>query len=210
MNIGIDIDGVLTDIQGFNHRHAPTFFKKKFGRKIVDESLYDIRDIFKCPEEEYKAYWKKYLLVYAIFEPAQKDARKTVRKLHKDGHKIYIISKRVFTCRNDFPGRLMRFIVRNWLWRNGIYCDEILFCDNDVPDSKRKACLEKNIDVMIDDEPVNIEAIAPITKVICYDTSYNRNSEGENIMRARNWDEVYLLIEGFHLINKCQEGRHVV
>jgi len=194
MNIGIDIDGVLTDIHGFNRRHAPPFFKRMFNRDVVDDNPYDIRDIFKCTEEEYKAYWKKHLLCYAIFDPARKGAKKIIRKLHKDGHKIYIISKRVFTCRNDFSGKLMRFIVRSWLWRNGIRYDEIVFCDNDVPDSKGTACLDKIIDVMVDDESVNIEAIAPFAKVICYDTSYNRNCEGENISRAKNWDEVAGLI----------------
>ena len=194
MNIGVDVDGVLTDIQGFNRKHAPPFFKKEFNRDVVDENPYDIRDIFKCPKEEYKAYWEKYLLKYAIFEPSRKGARKTIRKLRKDGHIIFIISKRVFTTHNDFRGKLMRFLMRNWLWRNGIRYDEIVFCDNDVPDSKRTACLENKIDVMIDDEPINIEAIAPIAKVICFDASYNRGCEGGNIIRAKNWNEVYELI----------------
>jgi len=195
MNIGIDLDGVLTDIQGFNRRHAPLFFKKKFNREVVDENPYSIQDIFKCPEDEYKAYWTKHLLRYAITEPTRKGAKQVVRKLRSDGHSIYIISKRVFTCQDDFLGRLMRCIVRTWLWRNGIRYNEIAFCDNDVPDSKRTACLDKQIDVMIDDEPVNIEAIATIAKVICFDTSYNCNCEGENICRAHNWDEVYSLVE---------------
>ena len=195
MNIGIDVDGVLTDIQGFNRRHAPPFFMKKFNREMVDENPYDIRDIFSCPEEEYQAYWKKYLLKYAITELARKDAKAVVRKLKNDGHSIFIISKRVFTCRQDFLGKLMRFLMRNWLWRNGICYNEIAFCDNDVPDSKHDACLEKQIDVMVDDEPVNINAIVPIAKVICFDTSYNRDCEGENIHRAKSFNEIYDLIQ---------------
>ncbi|MDR2599801.1 MAG: hypothetical protein LBC73_05940, partial [Oscillospiraceae bacterium] len=173
---------------------APPFFKKKFNRDVVDENPYDIRDIFKCTEDEYKAYWKKYLLRYVITEPARKGAKKFIRKLHKDRHKVFIISKRVFTCQDDFIGKLMRFLMKNWLWRNGIRYDEIVFCDNDTPDSKRTACLEKSIDIMIDDEPVNIEAIAPIAKVICWDASYNRDCEGENIVRVRDWGEVERLI----------------
>ena len=195
MNIGIDMDGVLTDIQGFNRRHAPRFFKKNYSREVADENPYDIRDIFKCPEDEYKAYWQKYLLIYAIFEPARKGAKALTRKLRADGHDVYIISKRVFTCRDDFLGKLMRFLMRNWVWRNGVECREIVFCDNDVPDSKRAACLEKRIDVMVDDEAVNINAIAPIAKVICFDASYNLGCSGENISRAHGWDEVYCLIK---------------
>jgi uncharacterized HAD superfamily protein len=140
MNIGIDIDGVLTDIQGFHFKHAPRFFKKKFNRDIVDETPYDIRDIFNCTENEYIAYWKRYLFKYAITEPARKGAKLVTRKLHADGHRIYIITKRVFTCKDTFMGKLMRFIVRNWLWRNGIRYHEIVFCDNDIPNSKSTAC----------------------------------------------------------------------
>jgi uncharacterized HAD superfamily protein len=191
MNIGVDVDGVLADIQSFNHKHAPQFFKKKFNREIADETPYDIRDIFKCSENEYEAYWRKYLLKYTTLEPARKGAKSFVRQLRVDGHKIFIISKRVFSCRDDFLGKLTRFIMKNWLWRNGIKYDEVVFCDNDIPDSKRTVCLAKKIDVMIDDEEVNIYAIAPIAKVICYDASYNRDCEGENIVRAMDWDGVY-------------------
>ena len=194
MNIGIDVDGVLTDIQGFNLKHAPAFFKKKFSVDVVDENPLDIRDIFKCSDDEYKAYWNRYLLKYIISEPARKGAKQTIRTLRKDSHKIFIISKRVFTTHDNFRGRLMRFLMRNWLWRNGIRYDEIIFCDNDIPDSKRTACLENNIDVMIDDEPVNIEAIAPIAKVICFDASYNRECKGENIFRTRSWSETTSLM----------------
>jgi len=195
MNIGIDVDGVLTDIHSFNLKYAPPFFKEKFNRDVADESLYDIRDMFKCSESEYKSYWKKHLLKYVTTEPARKGAKKIIRKLHADEHIIFIITKRVFTCQDDFMGKLMRFLLRNWLWRNGIKYHEIVFCDNDIPDSKRTVCVEKNIDIMIDDEPVNINAIAPIAKVICYDTTYNQDCEGENVFRAKNWSEVYKLID---------------
>jgi uncharacterized HAD superfamily protein len=190
MKIGIDVDGVLTDMQGFNNRNAPRFFALAFNRSVVNENANDIRDMFNCQEKEYKAYWKKYLLRYVIFEPARKGAKTVIRKLHDNGNEIFIISKRVFTCRDDFMGKLMRFLLRNWLCRNGIKYDEIVFCDTNVLDSKRIVCMEKHIDVMIDDEPVNIETIAPITKVICFDTSYNQECEGENIMRAREWGEI--------------------
>jgi len=41
---------------------------------------------------------------------------------------------------------------------------------------------------------VNIEAIAPIAKVICFDASYNRECDGADIKRAQAWDEILLLI----------------
>jgi len=194
MNIGIDIDGVLTDIHSFNRRHAPPFFKRKFNLDVVNENPYDIRDIFGCSYKEWISYWKKYLFKYATVEPARKGAKAFTRTLRNEGHEVYIISKRVFTSRQDFLGKLMRSIVRNWLWRNGIRYREVVFCDNDIPDSKKIACMDRCVDIMIDDEPLNIKSIAPIAKVICFDTSYNRDCEGENITRARDFEEVYSII----------------
>jgi uncharacterized HAD superfamily protein len=197
MKIGIDIDGVLTDIQSFNRRHAPRFFERKFNRDVIDNDAYDIRDIFQCSEKEYKSYWKRYLFIYAIFEKARNNAKNVTNKLYSENHSIYIITKRVFTCRNDFIGKIMRLLVRNWLWRNGIKYNEIMFCDNDIPESKKPACLAKKIDIMIDDEAVNINAISPIAKVICFDASYNRNCEGESMYRAKDFNEVYNIIKDF-------------
>lgn len=195
MNIGIDLDGVLTNIQSFNLKYAPQFFEQKFNRVVVDESQYDIRDIFRCTEDEYLAYWKKHLFIYAIMEPARKEAKAFIDKLYADGHKIFIITKRVLTCKNNAIGVFMRFLVRTWLWCSGLKYQEIVFCDNDIPDSKKAACIKKHIDIMIDDETVNIYAIAPVATVICFDASYNRGCEGENIYRAQNFDQAYGLIK---------------
>ena len=195
MNIGIDIDGVLTDIHGFTLKHAPQYFKRKFDRDVINEDANDIREIFNCPDNEWMSYWKRYLPKYITIEPARKGAKAFTRKLRSDGHEVFIISKRVFACRNDMMGKLMRCIVRNWLWRNGIWYRELIFCDAEIPDSKKTVCLEKNVEVMIDDEPVNLFSVAPVAKAICFETSYNRECSGENIFRAKDYDEVYEIIK---------------
>jgi len=199
LNIGVDMDGVLTDMQEFNRRHAPKYFKKKFDKDVIDIESYDIREMFECTEKEFLTYWKSHLFRYAITEPAREDAKRIVAKLRAEGHGIFIISKRVFANRKSFMGRFMRTVVKNWLWRNGIQYDEIVYCDNDIHDSKQAVCMEKNIEVMIDDEAVNINAIAPVARVICFGTSYNRDCEGENITRAHGWDEIYSLINNMEM-----------
>ena len=197
MNIGIDIDGVLTNIQNFNRRHAPQFFKRKYNLEVVDGDSLDIRDIFKCRNKQFIAYWRKYLLKYVTAEPPRKGAREFTRKLRKDGHVIFIISRRVFSCRKNPMGILMRKLVRRWLRRNGIRHHEVVFCETSDDDSKRVACINKQVDIMLEDEIVNINSIASVTNVICFDTSYNRGCEGENIHRVKNFEEAYKLIKRF-------------
>ena len=194
MRIGLDIDGVLTDIHGFVFRHASSYFKRGYDPELAEKDPHNLRDIFDCSEEEWIAYWKKYFFKYIFMEPARKGAKAFTEMLRKDGHEIFIISKRAYTCRQDVIGKIMRAVVRNWLWRNGIWYCELIFCDNAVPDSKRTVCQDKNVGIMIDDEPLNINAVAPIARAICFDTSYNRGCEGENIFRVRGFEEAYNLI----------------
>jgi len=194
MNIGIDIDGVLTDIHEFNLRHAPPFFKRKYGREVVDEKPYDIREIFKCPDKEWMAYWRRYLLKYATAEPARKGAKEFTEKLREDGHTVIIITKRVFTAKKSPLGKIMRALVNSWLKRNGIWHFEAVFCVHDDPDIKKKVCLERSIEILIDDEPENINSVSQVAKVICFDTSYNSECQGENVFRACDFEEAYAII----------------
>ena len=54
--------------------------------------------------------------------------------------------------------------------------------------------MKNHIDVIIGNESVNINAIAPIAKVICFDVSYNRNCVGDNIYRVQDWHGVYRIV----------------
>jgi len=194
MTIGIDIDGVLTDIHKFNTKHAPAFFKRKYDRDVVDDTPYDIRDMFGCSDKEWMAYWRRYLIKYATAEPARQGAKEFTEKLRRDGHEIIIISKRVFSARKGILGKFMRAMVKSWLHRNGIWHREAIFCAHDVADIKKTICLEKGVEILIDDDPENIYSACEVAKVICFDTSYNKDVEGENIFRAVNFDESYELI----------------
>ncbi|MDR2530841.1 MAG: hypothetical protein LBC65_04805 [Oscillospiraceae bacterium] len=184
MNIGIDLDGVLTDIMGFF----------RFNEALRHSELDDTRDIFYCTNDNLKARWKRYMLKYATIQPARKGAKDLLRKLKKDGHRVVIISKRVYACRGGLKGRAMRLLVRGWLLRNKILFQRVIFCDSDRPDSKLDVCLEKRIDVLVDDEPVNIRSVRSVTTPICFDARYNQNCCGDDILRARGFDETYSLI----------------
>jgi len=184
MNIGIDLDGVLTDIRGFY----------RFNRELRNAELSDTRDIFHCSDEQMRRRWKYYLLKYSTIQPARKGAKDLLHKLKKDGHRVLIITKRAYTCRGGVKGRLMRLLVRGWLMRNKILFQRIVFCDSDLPDSKHDACLQHKIDILVDDEPVNIYSVPKTVIPICLDARYNRSCVGENIVRAKGLDETYRII----------------
>jgi len=83
----------------------------------------------------------------------------------------------------------------NWLKRRKIPYDGIHYCSEQYPSDKYSGCRRFSTDVMIEDKAENIIALSKEMKVICFDAPYNRNCEGENILRAKDWDEVYGLVK---------------
>ena len=198
MNIGVDVDGVLVELESYQLEMGAIFFKKKYGYDIVNPAGFDIREIFDCTEKERKSFWLRHIWKHIIFHPAQDNAAKVLGELHTKGHKIYIITSRVYTTQRGFLGWLSRAILTNWLKRHGVVYDEIFFCsERNSAEDKMRGCKKYEIDVMIEDKAENIIAISEFTKVICFDAAYNRDCEGENIIRVRNWNEVYSLINQY-------------
>lgn len=186
MNIGIDIDGVITDEVGYLKEKGRSYF----GKDVVNPSLYRITDLYDVSAEDQKNFWQDNFYDYVQNVSLREDASKILKKLHEDGHKIYIITARNivakgFTSLDDLHER-----TREYLERNDIYFDELLFRSNPKVDSID----EFNLDYFIEDAPKNITALSEKIKVIVYDTPYNRQVDNENIFRAKDWNEIYSII----------------
>ncbi len=188
MRIGVDIDGVLTDI----HR-----FQLDYGSKYAYENnvLNDIKlykyysgDCFDWGMHNEEIFWNKYIYDYSVNYPVRDFASEVINKLKNDGHEIYIITARVYTTEDSENGEKMRKIVNEWLKKNDIYYDKIIFSKED----KRKYLLENNIDIMIEDSPYNIMSLRTVAKkIICFDAGYNKECIGENIIRCYSWYDIY-------------------
>ena len=191
MNIGIDIDGVLTDMEQYQIDYGSKFAFERYKKGVIDSEAYDIEEIFDIDRKLDDEFWKKYLYDYAKNEPARKFANEVTKKLSNDGNKVYIITARFLTDRDTAEGQKMRKIVRNWLKENEIYYDEIIFS----PEDKLEICLNNNIDVMIDDKVENINEISKHIPVICFNAGYNKECKGTNIYRCYSWYDVYSKIK---------------
>lgn len=194
MNIGIDIDGVLTNIAEFALEKGLEFCKETGKGKLIKMSSYDTKEAFGWDQETDDAFWKKYLFLYAEENPVIDKAPENIKKLKEDGHKLYIITARGLAgpdVKNIEIRDKMRNTVKNWLDKNDIVYDDLIFTTED----KSQAIRDKKIDIMIDDSPYNLKDLSKITKMICYDWPYNRDVNNENIYRCYNWDEIYKYIK---------------
>lgn len=190
MNIGIDIDGVLTDFEKWQLEVGSKFFFK-YGKRIIHPNGYDSDTVFCVSKTLDSEFWKEYLYDYVKNEPARRYAGEVIKKLHQEGNMIYIITARYLTNREDKQGKQMRKIVIQWLRKNNIYYDKIIFS----PEEKMEICKKNNIDVMIEDSTQNINCISDIIPVICFDARYNQSCKGENISRCYTWYDIYFKLK---------------
>lgn len=190
MRIGIDIDGVLTDIEKWQLDYGSKFFSK-YHKQIINYAGYEISEIFGVPNELDAEFRNEYIYEYATKEPARKFASEVIKKLKEEGNEIYIITARYLTDKQTEDGERMRNIVINWLKEQDIIYDKIIFS----PEDKLETCLENNIDVMIEDKVGNIEKIATKLPVICFHAEYNKKCNSTNINRVYSWYGVYDLLK---------------
>lgn len=196
MRIGIDIDGVLTDFEKWQLDFGSKFFIK-YNKNIVVPDGYDSNTVFNITQKMDSEFWEKYLYDYAKNEPARKFAGEVIDILKEKGYEIYIITARYLTDRDDHLGERMRNIVKEWLVKNNINYDKIIFS----PEDKYDICKDNNIDIMIEDKVDNINKISKILPVICFDASYNKSCIGNNIYRVYTWYDIY-----YTIMNKIKDN----
>lgn len=193
MRIGVDIDGVLTDLEQFSIDYFSKYCVENNINFNIGTSDYYISKTFNIGIEKEDDFWNKYLESYATNEKARPFASEIIKKLKQDGHEIYIITARWLTNREDEIGDKMREIVKKWLAENEIIYDKLIF-SKALNEEKSQEILENKIDLMIEDSPNNINELSNIIPIICYDAGYNKNCVGDKITRCYSWYDIYAKI----------------
>lgn len=194
MRIGIDIDGVLTNIEQFVIDYISKYCVENSIEYNIGNSQYDYCKTFNISKEQEMDFWNQSLESYAINEKARPFAAEIIGKLKQDGHEIYIITARWLTNKDDDIGNKMREIVKNWLHENKIPYDKLIFSKAEK-ERKSDEIIENKIDLMIEDSPNNINELASIIPVICYNAGYNKNCKGNKITRCYSWYDIYAKIK---------------
>lgn len=194
--IGVDIDGVLTDFEGFVLEKGFRYFKKKYKIFPVNEDGFDVDEVFGVTRKQLLTFWLWHYFDYCVNLKARNNTSKTINELRNEGHKIIIITGRMFSYSRTVLGIFMRLTVKAWLKRNNITYDKILFCPEH--DSKDMLCKENRIDVMMDDKQKNTLELSKNIPVICMKARYNKQCHGKNIYRISDMTEVMDIIRGLN------------
>lgn len=191
MNIGIDLDGVLTNYRQFALEQGQKYCEENNKGKLENPEAYYMKDMYNWDEKTDYDFWIKNIFSYATENPAIPGAAENTKKLKEDGHTIFIITARKFAtpddnCKEEIREK-MKKTVKEWIAKNEIEYDYIIFSSED----KSKYIIENNIDVMVEDSPNNVKNLSKLTKIMCVDWPYNKGIENDNIYRCYNWNEIY-------------------
>ena len=190
MNIGINIDGVLTNLVEYIIINGQDYFKEP---TYINNSAYSFRQIFSCSKNDENNFWRKNILKYYLRCKCEKDSQEVIRKLRENGHKVYIIANRKNLQNQNITGEIYRTILKYWLKKNQVECDGIIYCDPDKSkEEKIEICKQFNIDIIIEDQIRDAIILSKITDVIVMDRPYNMGMN--QFTRAKNFKDIYEII----------------
>jgi uncharacterized HAD superfamily protein len=201
VNIGIDVDGVLTDYNKYLLEKGVPYFRKKFKRDdvVISVDSYYISDIFGCSQKIAKNFWKRNMWEYCRRYPIRENASEVIDRFRNENHKVFLITSRVYTKKNNIIGWLSRHVLKTWLKKSVINYDDIAFCADEFDwVDKGLACKRFRVDVMVEDKPENVYELSKTVKVLCYSASYNKDCIGSNIVQVESFEEIYHYIESLN------------
>ena len=192
MRIGIDIDDTLTDIkdkltnaakeyaislnknvENKNHKIVDIYNNGNIYQKLFDFSYDELKYFLGTIQEE--------ITNNAL---PRNDCVDIIKKLHKEGHEIYIITARDSEFHKD-----PYLQSKKWLEKHQIYYDKLIVNARD----KAKVCVENNIDILIDDSISNCSCVYNCgIEAIMISNEKNSNNE---IKTFYNWKEIYNYIK---------------
>ena len=193
MKLVIDIDDTLTDI-----RDKLNLAAEKYANELGKENKNE-EDKYVEDNNNGNVYQIKYGFTYEELkyflsvihegitkkEEPRKNCVEIIRKLHNEGHKIYIITARDSEFHED-PNKLSK----DWLDKNNIYYDELIVNAR----NKLEVCQRKNIDLFIDDLLANCTKLSEAGIKVIRITEYNDIQHGD-IINKKNWNEIYNYIK---------------
>lgn len=182
MKIGIDCDGVLTDMSEYIYEYGEKWFK----RKPSNPDSYSVTEIFDCTDKEEFLFGLRYFFTYCKKWPPRTDAVKINNMLINDGHQLYEITARKFVMMKNPLGWYSRHVFEKWLKKYGFIFNGIYYCsENNSPKDKLEGCRKFDIDIMIDDKPeVAMYLAENDIKVFLVDAKYNQEVRHNNITTA--------------------------
>ena len=142
MNIGFDIDDTIANYAKLKVLFAQAYDKTKAsGKGIQDINKWITHGMFDWTEEEKKDFERQTVGTLYPFLKPEYEGLQIMNKLRKDGHKIFIITRR------GVDGLSKKKSTKTWLKELNVQYDKLVMNELD----KIQYMLKHNIEILVDD-----------------------------------------------------------
>lgn len=190
MNIGIDIDNVITEFDSMIFKQFLIEDKKKRNAGVINpHAEHIVHGMFDWSEEEVENFFIANMERLAANLKTRKNCKLYMDKLIQDGHRLYLISHRVYPHYQHAYETTVQ-----WLQKRRIRYTELII--SKAPD-KTEECKRLNIDIMVDDRHRQCDKMVKNgIDCILMLTKYNRHVKVD-YPRVSSWAQLYQEIKSW-------------
>lgn len=183
MRIGVDVDNTITNTMPILKAYCKIYNDEVIKRNLtMNEKGYSTSTLYNWTPEENLVFCNKYLQEIVLQADIKENAREIIEKIKNEGNEIYIISARREPTFIDPYETTKKFLDEN----NIVYDKIIVNCKD-----KYTYCKQNGIDLIMEDEPQNVNPISKIMPVIVFEGVHNEDCKGENVIKVKTWEEAY-------------------
>ena len=185
--VALDVDGTLGDY----HKHFLEFAANWFGRDFPDPRTINpglrLSEFMGVRHEDYR----KCKLAFRQgglkrWMPAYRGISQMTREIREMGVDIWICTTRPFDRLDNIDPD-----TREWLSRNGVLYDAMLFGDDKYHELWRQVENRRPVLAVVDDLPEMIEEARKYNwPVLLRDQPYNKHYNPSGVQRVHNWVEI--------------------
>jgi len=191
LRIGIDIDGVINDLERFHIDYGSRYCYENNLAATPDPAAYKIRHMYHWEREESLKFSRTYFHHLFLTGQYLRPMAPWVIGTLSQRHEIYLLTARPISLIEELAlpaGHTTAFITQQWLRQHHIPYNSLIF----TPVDKREAIQKHAIDIIIEDNPEFLELVINQRSltVFCYHADYNVHIRGENVIRVYSWHHI--------------------
>lgn len=182
MKIGIDIDGVILDTERDLKFFADYWSYFKLAKNRLKNDDVTQEHCFDWTEEEMNYFYSNYFDNLTKKAHLIVGAKEILKKLKEEGHELYIVTLRGYYRKEE------KRDAEKKLKKLGVKFDGIHWSIK----NKIGKCKELGIQVMIDDNPDNVEQFANSgLGVLYFKEEPTRSVKLDNVVKVTSWMDIY-------------------
>ncbi len=182
MKIAFDFDGVILDSERPTKFYADYWSYFSLNKNRIKEDEVTQEDCFDWTDDELNQFFAEYYDKVTVQSSIMVGAKEILTKLKEEGHLLYIITLRGYYREEEIMYAKQKLDIL------GIEFDEICWSVN----KKAEKCKELGIDIMVEDNPYNIEQfIGEDIKTLYFKEEPIREVEAKNIVKVDSWMDIY-------------------